>query len=367
MLIFKKHNSRGFTLLEILLVTGIIGILTAIVIIAINPGRSLAKARDVQRKVGITEINKGLEQYYIDHNQYPASLSGPIGSLQGICNTGASATSTGINCIGMVDLSMLVPTYLPSIPIDPTGVGYKVGFNSSRRIMLVADLTETVSPLIAIGTTTYPVVAVAWTCGSTFTDSRDSKVYTTVLIGSQCWMAQNLNVGVPLSPAWLDQADNGIIEKYCYSSGCFYQWDEMMGYSHTPGTQGICPTGWHIPTDTEYKTLVEGQATPGCESGAGWQCPMAGAHLSTSTDGENYYTKGDNSSGFTALLVGFRESLLIDHRGGATGFWSSSESEDGVTAWARFLFWNYNSVFRGLYEKNSEVDDYSLSVRCVKD
>jgi prepilin-type N-terminal cleavage/methylation domain-containing protein len=158
----KQIKHKGFTLLEILLVTGIISILAAIVIIAINPGRSLAKARDVQRKVGITEINKGLEQYYIDHNQYPTSINGPIGSLQGICNTGASATSTGFDCAAnnLVDLSMLVPTYLPSIPADPTGVGYKVGFNSSRRIMLVADLTETVSPLIAIGTTTYPVVAV---------------------------------------------------------------------------------------------------------------------------------------------------------------------------------------------------------------
>jgi prepilin-type N-terminal cleavage/methylation domain-containing protein len=156
----KQIKHKGFTLLEILLVTGIIGILTAIVIIAINPGRSLAKARDVQRKVGITEINKGLEQYYIDNNRYPTSINGSIGSLQSICVTGDSATSTGFDCGTSVDLSMLVPTYLPSIPADPTGVGYKVGFNSSRRIMLVADLTETVSPLIAIGTTTYPVVAV---------------------------------------------------------------------------------------------------------------------------------------------------------------------------------------------------------------
>jgi prepilin-type N-terminal cleavage/methylation domain-containing protein len=154
----KQIKHKGFTLLEILLVIGIIGILAAIVIIAINPGRSLARSRDLQRKVGITEINKGLEQYYIDNNQYPSTITS---SLQSICNTGASATSSGLNCaVDTVDLSMLVPTYLPAIPVDPTGVGYKVGFNSSRRIMLVADLTETVSPLIAIGTTTYPVVAV---------------------------------------------------------------------------------------------------------------------------------------------------------------------------------------------------------------
>jgi len=153
----KQTNHNGFTLLEILLVIGIIGILAAIVIIAINPGRSLAKSRDLQRKVGITEINKGLEQYYIDNNQYPPTITS---SLKSICVTGSSATSSGFSCgdLNQVDLSMLVPTYLPSIPVDPTGVGYKIGFNSSRRIILVADLTETVLPFIAIGTTTYPVV-----------------------------------------------------------------------------------------------------------------------------------------------------------------------------------------------------------------
>ena len=153
----KQINHKGFTLLEILLVIGIIGILAAIVIIAINPGRSLAKSRDLQRKVGITEINKALSQYYIDNNQYPSTVT-PY--LTSICPTGSSATSSGFNCgdLGLIDLSMLVPTYLPSIPVDPTGVGYKIGLNTSRRIMLVANLTETVSPIIAIGTTTYPVV-----------------------------------------------------------------------------------------------------------------------------------------------------------------------------------------------------------------
>jgi prepilin-type N-terminal cleavage/methylation domain-containing protein len=149
-------NNKGFTLLEILLVIGIIGILSAIVIIAINPGRALARSRDLQRKVGITEINKGINQYYIDHGSYPPTITS---ELKGICNTGASATSTGLCGIDEVDLSMLVPTYLPSIPVDPTGVGYKVGVNSSRRIILVASLTELGPPFIAIGTTTYSLPA----------------------------------------------------------------------------------------------------------------------------------------------------------------------------------------------------------------
>jgi len=151
----KQINHKGFTLLEILLVIGIIGILAAIVIIAINPGRSLAKSRDLQRKVGITEINKGLNQYYIDNGRYPSSI-GSTG-VKSICNTGANTTSSGIDCMGMADLSVLVPTYLPFIPVDPTGVGYKVGVSRSRSIILIATKTEINPTPIAIGTTTSPV------------------------------------------------------------------------------------------------------------------------------------------------------------------------------------------------------------------
>jgi prepilin-type N-terminal cleavage/methylation domain-containing protein len=150
----KQINHKGFTLLELLLVIGMVAILSGIVILALNPGRSLAKTRDLQRTVGISEINKALSQYYIDHGSYPPTLAHNIKS---ICKTGSSATSTDLGCgTDEVDLSMLVPTYLPAIPVDPTGAGYQAGISSSRHIMLIANLTE-VSPIaIAIGTTTVP-------------------------------------------------------------------------------------------------------------------------------------------------------------------------------------------------------------------
>ena len=115
-------------------------------------------------------------------------------------------------------------------------------------------------------------------------------------------MAKNLNVGTMLASATTEPADNATIEKWCYNNstadcdtyGGLYAWDEMMGYT-TQGTQGICPTGWHIPTDAEYKTLVEGQATPGCE-GTGWRCNPAGIAL-----------KSGGSSGFAVLLAGYRQ------------------------------------------------------------
>jgi len=75
-------------------------------------------------------------------------------------------------------------------------------------------------------------------------------------------MAENLNIGSIIQN--LDEmTDNGVIEKYCYNNepskcnqyGGLYQWNEVMQYTTTSGVQGICPEGWYIPTDDEWKIL----------------------------------------------------------------------------------------------------------------
>ena len=76
-------------------------------------------------------------------------------------------------------------------------------------------------------------------------------------------MAENLNVGTRINGSG-SQTNNSTIEKYCYDDneancttyGGLYQWDESMQYSTMPGVQGICPTGWHLPTDAEWTTLT---------------------------------------------------------------------------------------------------------------
>lgn len=98
----------------------------------------------------------------------------------------------------------------------------------------------------------------------TVTDA-DGNVYNTVVIGNQCWMKENLNVGVMITDPNV-QEENGVIEKYCYNGlpencdkyGGLYNWKEMMQYNDTPGVQGICPVGWHVPTDEEWK-ILEGE------------------------------------------------------------------------------------------------------------
>ncbi|MCX6355094.1 MAG: hypothetical protein NTZ78_09360 [Candidatus Aureabacteria bacterium] len=103
-----------------------------------------------------------------------------------------------------------------------------------------------------------------WACGSTFTDSRDGKVYSTVLIGSQCWMKQNLNVGTRIDTATDQGTSCSSIQKYCrdnLESGCetyggHYQMPQAMCGSTEPGTQGICFDGWHVATEAEWCTLL---------------------------------------------------------------------------------------------------------------
>ena len=102
----------------------------------------------------------------------------------------------------------------------------------------------------------------AFACGNNLIDIRENKPYPTVQIGTQCWMASNLNYGKYISSS-LIQVDNCIAEKYCYDDnsancnnyGAHYQWDEMMQYDDTPANQGLCPPGWHVPNESDWQEL----------------------------------------------------------------------------------------------------------------
>ena len=170
---------KGFTLLEILLVIAAIGILAAIVLIAINPNKQIAQARDTVRQADINTIQKVLEQYLIDNKAYPISISTTPGY---ICNT-ASLQTGGPACTGFVDLKVLVPNYIAEIPRDPqatgTNTGYIVSINPSnnkiyvqaslaeRRIVIINSLDIVTSGLVlnldAGNPASYPETGTTWT------------------------------------------------------------------------------------------------------------------------------------------------------------------------------------------------------------
>ena len=153
--------------------------MAAIVLIAINPNKQIAQARDTVRQADINTIQKVLEQYLIDNKAYPISISTTPGY---ICNT-ASLQTGGPACTGFVDLKVLVPNYIAEIPRDPqatgTNTGYIVSINPSnnkiyvqaslaeRRIVIINSLNIVTSGLVlnldAGNTASYPGTGTTWT------------------------------------------------------------------------------------------------------------------------------------------------------------------------------------------------------------
>ena len=198
-----------------------------------------------------------------------------------------------------------------------------------------------------------------FTCGEVLTDIRDNAVYPTVVLGSQCWMAANLNLGVAIGSS-LAQRDNCQDEKYCYDDnpancvlyGGLYNWDEVLRYASASGSQGLCPPGWHIPTESDWNLLFTFYISNG----------FAGSPL-----------KSSGYSGFNALLSGIRFHNTIwnfpvtDPELRSVLYWSSSIH--GTTkAWAHGL----NEVVADI-EYTPSVSIYpalrsnAFAVRCLRD
>lgn len=210
-------------------------------------------------------------------------------------------------------------------------------------------------------------------CPSMPTISYEGQVYNTVQIFSQCWLKENLNAGTMIQ---VDQnmTNNGIIEKYCYNNeidscdkyGGLYSWNELMQYvTYQEGVRGICPPGWHIPKDIEWK-ILEGVADSQYGiTDAEWDKFQyrgydAGLNLKSSHGWMND-GNGVDLFGFAGLPAGG-----INNNGfsgiSAGGAWSSS------------TYASYDrAIFRGLVflspkiSTNANGRSATSSVRCVKD
>jgi uncharacterized protein (TIGR02145 family) len=211
-------------------------------------------------------------------------------------------------------------------------------------------------------------------CPGTPTVTHEGQVYNTIQIFSQCWLKENLNVGMVIYGT-VEQSNNGTIEKYCYNNepdsctkyGGLYQWWEMMQYITLQGVQGICPLGWHIPTDEEWKVL-EGSADNQCGIGDNtWEDWSyrgfdAGTNLKTTS---GWYENGDGTDlfGFYGLPGGFRyDDGVFSSIGGGGLWWSSTQFNYDPAALGRYLYYNNPKVYRGygLWSEGS-------SVRCIRD
>ena len=215
-------------------------------------------------------------------------------------------------------------------------------------VEITYSYTNIYSCTVSASKTIIVIAPVFFNCGDTLTDIRDNKIYPTVQLGTQCWMASNLDYGSSL-PGALTQRDNCTPEKFCYSDnpgncatmGGLYQWDELMQYSDMPASQGLCPPEWHVPTENDWSSLFLVFISSG----------FAGSPL-----------KYTGYTGFNAFLNGVRfRNVSWNFLNFATIFWSST-ARGAKKAWAH-----------GMNEYNPSVSFYpgsrqnAFSVRCIRD
>jgi uncharacterized protein (TIGR02145 family) len=240
-----------------------------------------------------------------------------------------------------------------------------------RIILEVKDadgLTDTVSrPVIVFDP--FPGLQ---PCPGIPTVSYAGQTYNTLKLGSRCWLRENLNVGTMVSTT-VGQQQNSTIEKFCFNNnpvncqvyGGLYQWDEAMAWG-SPG-QDICPLGWHIATDEDYKHL-EGMADTQYDTLAGiWDSTgfrgLDAAKVLKSASGWSQGGNGSNQLFFNALPAGgtYGSGGTSVGQGSNAMFWTS-QSVDTVSAMARFLDAPQDGAYRGAFQKVN-----AFSVRCVKD
>jgi len=188
-----------------------------------------------------------------------------------------------------------------------------------------------------------------------FTDSRDGQSYKYVKIGTQTWMAQNLNYKVDSSWCYGGVASN------CSTYGRLYRWSSAMALSShydsstwggTLPHQGICPSGWHVPSDAEWNSLIQYVGFAAAETELKANSALWRANTNTGTD----------VYGFSVLPAGIRFDVgTFNSLGYDACFWSSSEYA-ASNAWNRdFDYDYYGYVDRNYYDKF-----YGFSLRCAQ-
>ena len=224
----------------------------------------------------------------------------------------------------------------------------------------------------------------SFTCGTSTLTDRDGNTYNTVQIGSQCWMKENLRTKKYADGTSISQgSETSTTTAYWYypnnnssnfsTYGLLYNWKAVMHGSapssaNPSGVQGICPTGWHVPSDVEWKQLtdyVSSQSQYVCGSDntyiAKALASTTGWNSSTNTCAVGNTPSNNNATCFGALPAGFYYSSDYDYSGRYAYFWSATESSSSF-AYSRSLDYGYAPVYRV-----NDTKSRGYSVRCLRD
>lgn len=181
--------------------------------------------------------------------------------------------------------------------------------------------------------------------GDTLVDSRDRQAYKLVTIGSQIWMAKNLNYETEGSYCYKN------IDSKCSQYGRLYKWD---------AAKKACPSGWHLPSKKDFETML---STLGVLETGSPHPNDAPLKPQSKESGWNY--TGTNNSGFTALPAGFRdvEGLYAQEYERAK-FWTSTEGDDDLDY--EYVYSMYISDYPDVGFGRS-LTHAAFSVRCLYD
>jgi uncharacterized protein (TIGR02145 family) len=199
----------------------------------------------------------------------------------------------------------------------------------------------------------------------------DANTYNTVQIGTQLWMQENLKVthyrNGDAIPNTTDNTEwgNQTAGAYCWYNNDMATYKNTYGalynYYTTVDSRNLCPTGWHVPTDTEWQILeVYLGMTQAQADATDWRGIDQGTKMKSTT---GWYNNGNgtNTCGFSAFPGGNRNlSVGSFINEGNYGYWWSVAEYDASRAWMRYLYFD-NSVYRNHYAKR-----YGFSVRCLQ-
>ena len=226
------------------------------------------------------------------------------------------------------------------------------------------------------------------------TDTRDGNVYKTVIIGNQTWMTENLRYLPSVAEPGSGSTTMAYYYIYGYKGtdlpnalavpayseyGVLYNWTAAMAEaagsnSNPSGVRGVCPAGWHLPSDAEWEQLMDyladnGYNCDGTTGGGGEKLGKAMAATSGWESSSNAGSPGNtdfpeyrNKSGFTALPGGYRDSDGTFGNMGLSGYWWSATTLNNDTT--RFRSMNYNNIS---VVQGSNSKELGYSVRCVRD
>lgn len=402
----KQKYSSGFTIIELLVVIVIIGILATITIVSYVG--ITKKANEVAFTSDLANAKKQFELYKAEHEVYPTRLTNGC-----LSNPTVNPDPDTNYCLKSGSGNVFDVTSGDGATYDLTatkdGVIYKVTESQAPKLFVVIPITNigsttgttqmgqtlTAGPITpADATVSYQWQSSA-TSNGTYTDIPGATANTYslnlsnvnkyikakatgtgeyintqtspatslvtpdsnwMILGSQVWAKTNLDVGTRINGN-LAQTNNSIIEKYCYGNsdtncityGGLYLWDEAMNYSNVEGTQGICPTNSHLPSDADWSAL---EIYLGMNPAQATLVGQRGTNQGTQI-------KAGGSSQLNIPLAGIRSNTgSFLYSTSYAYIWTSSS--EGAEAWDRDYYSGYATTLR-----NKNTKDFGFTVRCL--